>query len=55
MEDEIRFIKKAIKSLPRQNKKNPFAVELRTSIKNLFYIIFITVCAVLLIYVYKIT
>lgn len=54
-DEETKFVHKTVKSLPRANRKNPFQVELRTTLKNLFMLIFITICAVIMIISYKMT
>ena len=52
--EEKEFVRKTIFSLPRKNRKNPFAPPLRTSLKNLFIMIFITICAVIMVIANKV-
>lgn len=53
-DEEKKFVRRTIFSLPRKNRKNPFAPGLKTSLKNLFMILFITICAIIMIIAYKI-
>lgn len=52
--EEKDYVRRIIFSLPRKNRKNPFAPGLKRSLKNLFMILFITVCAIIMIIAYKI-
>lgn len=52
--EEKDYVRRIIFSLPRKNRKNPFAPGLKRSLKNLFMILFITVCAIIMIFAYKI-
>lgn len=53
-DEEKAFIRNTILALPAKNRKNPFAPGLKTSIKNLAMILFITICAIILIISYKV-
>ena len=52
---EIDFLRKIIKSLPREKRRNPFSQGIKSALKNIFMLAFITVCAVLMILAYKLT
>ena len=54
-EDEIAAIRKAIFSLPRIKRKNPFSSGVKNTLKTFFMLAFITICAVLVIFSYKMT
>ena len=54
-EDEFNFLRKTIKSLPKATRKNPFSQGIKSALKNIFMLAFITICAVLMILAYKIT
>ena len=54
-DEEKLFVRKTIFALPYKNRKNPFAPGLKTSLKNLLMILFITLCGIILIISYKIT
>lgn len=54
-DDELSFLRKTIKSLPKANRKNPFSQGVKAALKNIFMLAFITICAVLMILAYKIT
>lgn len=53
-DDELSFLRKTIKSLPKANRKNPFSQGVKAALKNIFMLAFITICAVLMILAYKI-
>lgn len=54
-DEEKLFVRNTIFALPYKNRKNPFAPGLKTSLKNLLMILFITICGVVLIISYKVT
>ena len=54
-DEEKLFVRKTIFALPYKNRKNPFAPGLKTSLKNLLMILFITICGLILIISYKVT
>lgn len=53
--EEIVALKKIIKSLPTENKRNPFSVGMKALLKTFFMLLFITICAVLIVLAYKIS
>jgi len=54
-DEEKLFVRNTIFALPYKNRKNPFAPGLKTSLKNLLMILFITICGIILIISYKVT
>ena len=54
-DDEIMFIRKAIRALPLKKRKNPFSSGVKNTIKTFLMLAFITVCAVLVIFSHKMT
>lgn len=54
-DEEITAIRKAIFSLPHNKRKNPFSSGVKNTIKTFLMLAFITVCAVFVIYSYKMT
>lgn len=53
-EKELDFVRKTIKSLPKANRKNPFSQGIKSALKNVFMMAFITICAVIMVLAYKI-
>ncbi len=54
-DDEKKSVRSVISALPRKNKRNPFSVGLKATIKNISTLAFVTACAVILIISYKVT
>ena len=53
--EESAYVRSAIKALPRTNRRNPFSVGMKATVKNIATLAFITACAVLLIISYKVS
>ncbi|MFA7637471.1 MAG: hypothetical protein WCX81_06885 [Monoglobales bacterium] len=54
-DDEIAFVRKAKKALPRINRRNPFSPGIKAAIKKIATLAFITVCAIIVVIAYKYT
>lgn len=54
-DEEIKFVRSVITALPRKNRRNPFSVGIKATVKNIATLAFVTVCAVIIIISYKVT
>ena len=54
-DEEKKYIRSVIWALPRKNRRNPFSAGLKTTVKNIATLAFVTICAVIIIISYKAT